>query len=163
MSEFFSTQQSIEARISSLRLSGYLDRDADGAVDIRALNSGFAFARGYIRGRLEARYGQDQINTWTSSTVPELIQAISDDLCIYQYFQSNPALIAVITPLYEQAVALLDRIANYELSLYGVDGLVDDECLTERSPSDFDPERDLDDMTVRTTWTLPDERELDGY
>jgi hypothetical protein len=59
--------------------------------------------------------------------------------------------------------AMLDRIVNGELSLDGIDAPVVNESVVERIKSDFDPERDLDNISVRTTWILPDLRELPDY
>jgi hypothetical protein len=160
---YFSTQSSIEARISALRLKGWIDFDGDDAPDEASLTAAFEFARGLIRGHLESRYGQTEIDTWDSSTRPELVGTISDDLCIYQLLLSNPTLAEASQQLYTNAKDLLAGIASHVISLYGVTAPVDDEFLTERSPSDFDPERELDDMTTRTTWILPDSRELAGY
>jgi phage gp36-like protein len=163
MSEYFSTQASIEARISSLRLKGFADFDNDDTVDEGTLTAAYKRARGLIRGSLEKVYGQTIIDTWTSDTVPELVGTISDDLCIYQLAIGNPMLMQACQLIRENALADLKMIASGEVSLYGTDGQTTDEFVVERSNSDFDPERELDDMTVRTTWVMPDVRELENY
>jgi len=167
MSEYYSTQSSLEARISALRLSGLIDYDDDGSLDDDgALLAGQKMARGLIRGKLEPLYGETEIATWDSDTVPELVGQISDDLCIYQFLLTNPRINPAnydVSVIRANALELLDQIAASNISLYGVDPVVNGENEIGRIPSDFDPERDLDDMTVKTTWILPDNRELSGY
>lgn len=163
MAEYYSTQATIEARISSFRLTGHIDFDDDDSPDAASLTAAYKFARGLIRGKLEDRFGSTIIDTWDSDTVPELVQIISDDLCIYQIMMSNVKLAPVLQIIYTNAKDMLTEIADGKIGIYGTDGPTDDEWVTERTPSDYDPERELDDMTARTTWVNSDARELDGY
>lgn len=167
MGEYYSTEASVKARISTERLDGLLDYDDDGDIDDDgALLAGQKMARGLIRGKLEPLYGSTVIDTWDSDTVPELIGQISDDLCIYQFLLTNPRITLAnydISTIRGNALELLDQIAAGEVTLYGTAGVVDGVHEVGRIPSDFDPERELDDTTARTTWILPDNRELSGY
>jgi phage gp36-like protein len=160
MSEYYSTQASIEARISSLRLAGYVDRDSDGIPDESALVSGFAYARGLIRGKLAGRYGWTLIGGWDFDSAPELIKSISDDLCIYQYYVSNPRFYEAAERIRTNALELLDALASGDLYLFEEEAASDARIETGRIPSDFDPSRTLDDMSVRVTWILPDARDV---
>ena len=161
--EYFSTQVSIEARISALRLKGYIDFDGDDSPDEASLTRAYKYARGKVRGSLEGRFGQTIIDDWDSDTVPELAGTISDDLCIYQIFISNPRFAEIGQTIRDNALEELESIAKGETSLYGTDAPVDDEFVTTRIKSDYDPERDLDNQSVRVTWVLPDARQLPDY
>jgi len=160
---YYSTQASIEARISALRLNGYIDFDGDDSPDEASLTSAYTFARSQIRGRLESKYGADLIDDWDSDTVPDLASTISDDLCIYQIFISNPRFTEIGQTLRTNALDDLDNIADGKINLYNVEAPVVDVYQVERSKSDFDPERDHNKQSVRTTWVLPDTRELPEY
>jgi len=162
----FSTQSSIEARISSTRLATYIDFDKDGTPDAASLASGIAFSGAYVAGRLESRYGQTVIDTWDldqGGTPPDLVGKLSDDLCIWQYAVSKPNLYADNQEIKDNVDDMLDKIANFEISIYGASEPVVDEFITERSKSDFDPERDVDNLTVNPNWILPDPRKLEDY
>jgi phage gp36-like protein len=158
-----STQASVEARIGSTRLAGFTDFNADGTPDPATLEAAFLEASAIICGRLEGLYGTTEIDTWDSSTAPQLVRSISDQLCVRQYYVGNPRFQEPAQQAYENALELLEQIATGIITLYDNPGTVSGIFDVDRIPSDFDPERDEDDMTVRTTWVLPDNRELPGY
>lgn len=163
MSEYYSTQSTIEARISSTRLNDYLDGDNDTLADENSLESAFKAARSIIRDRLVNRFGSTVIAAWDSDTVPDTIQRISDDLSIYQIFITNPVFLESMQILRQNALDELDLIAGGAIALYGVTPETDDLMDTGRIKSDFDPERTLNNQSVRTTWITPDLRELEDY
>jgi phage gp36-like protein len=166
MSGYYSTQTSIENRISASRLAGFIDRDGDGSPDSGPLTAGFIEARAIIRGYLKRDYDTDTIDAWTDTTCPEIINMISDWLCIRLYYVNNPRFQEAAQIMYDRAIAMLKEIRNGEMDIYSLDrdtSHIDDLIQTDTINSDFDPERELDDMTVRTTWILPDNRELDNY
>lgn len=166
MSEYYSTQTSIENRMSAARLLGFVDQDGDDTPDSGALESGFQEARAIIRGALKRDYDTDTIDAWTDTTRPELVGMISDWLCIGVYYVNNPRFQDYANGLYDKALALLDKIREGKMDIYSLDrdtSHVADLIETGRIDSDFDPERELDDMTVRTTWVLPDNRDIEGY
>lgn len=170
MSEYFSTQTSIENLISASRLVGFIDQDGDGSPDAGALESGQKAARGLIRGALKRDYDTDEIDSWSDAELtpscPELIGYISDCLCVQVYYKYNPQFQAVAKEMYDQALQTLKDIRNGDMDIYELDRATThlaDLIVTERIASDADPERDLDDMTVRTTWVLPDSRDIEGY
>ena len=166
MSAYYSTQTSIENRISALRLAGFLDRDKDGTPDSGALTAGFIEARGIIRAYLKRDYDTDTIDAWTDTTCPELINILSDWLCIRMYYVNNPRFQEAAQIMYDRAVQMLKDIRNGDMDIYGLDRAtshITDAIDTGAIDSDFDPERELDDTTVRTTWILPDNRDLANY
>jgi phage gp36-like protein len=170
MSAYYSTQATIEARISALRLAGFTDRNADSLPDTAALEAGFKEARGIIRGYIfNYAEGYDyDISVWTDTTVPELIQSISDKLCIKMYYSGNPRFQDAAKALYDEAIALLESIRDGKLEIYEIasTGTADTaEALIEsgRISSEFDPEREYDDMSVKPDWILPDARKLENY
>jgi len=115
---------------------------------------------------LKSRYNTDIIDAWTDSTVPEIIGTISDDLCLYQLLISNPKFAQAFQPIYNNARQQLQDIRDGNLDIYEVSRYtdhIDDAIDTGTMDSDFDPERDYDDMTVNPFWILPDARELDNY
>lgn len=166
---YFSNQATIEARISALRLAGFIDRNADGNPDPDALLSGQKTAKGLICGYIGRDYDHDTIDAWDieSETVPLVIGSISDDLCIYVYYWSNPNFRESAQRIYDGAVQQLQAIRDGEMDIYEVERVtayIDDAIVTGRIASDFDPEREYDDMTVNPNWNEPpDSRELDGY
>ena len=160
----FSTQTSIEARISATRLKTYTDFDGDGTPDAATIAAGIAFAGAYIAGRLESRYGATEIATWNATTAPDLVKKLSDDLCIYQYSISRPELFPESTAAILDTVnEMLDKIADNRVSLYGVDEATTEIYVTERSKSDFDPEKLPEDMSVNPYWIRADPRDLPDY
>jgi phage gp36-like protein len=166
MSEYYSTQTSIENRMSASRLLGFVDRDADGSPDSAALEAAFIEARAIIRGYLKRDYDATTIDAWTDTTCPELINVISDWLCIRTIYVNNPRLMEVAQLMYERVMDMLEKIRSGEMDIYGLDRVtshISTAIDTGRIDSDFDPERELDAMTVRTTWTQPDARELENY
>ena len=167
---YFSNQSSIEARISASRLLGYIDADGDNTPDAAALASGIKAAYGIITGYIGTCYDSDTIDAWdiddSNNLPPALIGMISDDLCIQIYYQNNPHFQKGAQEMYKAAEALLVKIREEKLDIYGVDRLtspIASTIETGRIASDFDPERDLDDMTVNPYWLRPDARDLDGY
>ena len=124
MAEYFSTQATIEARVSNSRLEGWIDFDDDGTVDPGTLEYGQKFARGEIRDKLLNWFGETEIATWDSDTVPESIGAISDDLCVWYFVSTNPALasqLQIAKLLFDDAVQRLNDIAEGKRGVYGVD------------------------------------------
>jgi phage gp36-like protein len=166
VSAYYSTQTSIENRISASRLAGFIDRDGDGSPDTGALESAFIEARAIIRGYIKPHYDTDTIDAWTDTTRPELVGLISDWICIWSYYGNNPRFHEIARAMYERAMDMLEKIRSGEMDIYSLDRAtshIDDNIVTGRIDSDFDPERELDDMTVRTTWILPDNRDLENY
>ena len=95
-----------------------------------------------------------------------LLASISDRLCIRLYYGSNPRFQEQAKKHFEEAIKQLKDIRNGDLDIYELDRAVshlDDLIVTGRIDSDFDPERDPDDMTVNPSWILPDTRELENY
>ena len=166
---YYSSQASIEARISALRLNGYIDRNADGFPDDEALESGQKEARGLIRGYLKRAYESTVIDAWDidDDTVPDLINAISDQLCIRVFYSSNPRFQESANQAYREAIAQLEMIRDGKIDLYEADratSYIADALDTGRIDSDFDPEREYNDLTVKPSWvTPPDGRELENY
>lgn len=165
---FFSNQASIEARISASRLAGFIDHDNDTTPDAAALAAGIEAAHGLICSYIGRDYDHDTIDAWdiAADTVPELIAKISDDLCIPIYYAHNPRFQEPAQTMAELAEAMLVKIRNGEMDIYGVDRVtsyINNAIVTGRVPSDFDPERALDDMTVSPYWNRPDARDLEGY
>jgi hypothetical protein len=160
----YSTQASIEARISASRLLTLIDYNGDKVPDAAPLAAGIAFAGAYIAGRLKNVFGQTEIDTWTlPDDVPPLIAHISDSLCIWQFAVSKPNLFPDNELILETANEMLDKIASGAITLDNITAPVTDHYVTERVKSDFDPERDQDNQSVRTTWITPDSRELPDY
>jgi hypothetical protein len=162
----FSTQASIEARIKASRLNTLTFDKDDAAHKAASIDKGIVFAGAYISGRLKKKYGQTIIDTWIlPDDVPPLVGWMSDSLCIWNYAVEKPNLFPApeVEIIFTTVNDMLTQIIDGELSLDGIDAPVVNESVVERIKSDFDPERDLDNISVRTTWILPDLRELPDY
>ena len=165
MSEYFSTKESVETLIMAHRLAGFIDQDGDGAPDTLILEAGFKRVRSVIRGYIKPVYDTDVIDAWTDTTCPELIGYISDMLCARVFYGANPRFREVALSMYDEALQMLKDIRNGDMDIYSLDrdtSHIADLIETGRTDSDFDPEREQDDMTVRTTWVLPDNRDIEG-
>ena len=166
MSEYYSTQTSVETLIMASRLAGFIDQDGDGSPDTSILNAGFKRVRAIIRGYLKPNYDTDTIDAWTDTTCPELIGYISDMLCARIFYGANPRFQEAALSIYDEAIQMLKDIRSGDMDIYSLDrdtSHIADAIDTGRIDSDFDPERELDDMTVRTTWINPDNRDLENY
>jgi hypothetical protein len=166
MSEYYSTQTTVGLLISTSRLAGFTDPDKDGTPNTDILEYGFKAARSLIRAYLKRDYNTDTIDAWTDSTCPDFVGFLSDCLCARLFYQKNPRFQEAANSMYDEAVQMLKDIRNGDLDIYGIDRDVthlDDLIETGSIDSDFDPERELDDMTVRTTWVNPDARDLENY
>lgn len=89
-----------------------------------------------IRGALKKTYGTTEIATWTGSSIPALIQDISDDLLIYELRSTNPAEWEQFRMLRDDAYDLLRRLGDGEdpLTLYDVDIALTDDMYTYDTP-----------------------------
>jgi hypothetical protein len=166
MSEYYSTQASVEYLITATRLAGFTDGDGDGIPDSDILDYGFAKMKAIILGYLKPQYDQDIMDGWTSTTCPALIGYLSDCLCARLFYRHNPRFQEAANTIYNEAIQMLKDIRAGLMDIYDLDRDVshlENLITTNRSNSDFDPARDLDDMTVRPTWVLPDNRDLEGY
>ena len=121
---YFSNQASIEARISALRLAGFLDRNKDGDPDPAALLSIQRGAKGKITSYICKEYSSDTIDAWDIDDVdnqpPLIIGTISDDLCIYLTYWNNPKFQELAITIRDNAIADLERIRNREMDIYEV-------------------------------------------
>jgi phage gp36-like protein len=147
MSDYFSSQTTIERKVISYRVKLMADKDRDGTADTATLEQAFSSARETIVGYLTQRYGS-QVDAWTFDTIPVLLKHISDDLVIFELAGGTPKVNPVIQINQEQAIAKLEKLSKYEMSLPGVADLDDDYITkTDTFDSDFegDAESDSDD------------------
>lgn len=149
----YSTQTSIESRISAARLvtiAGF----GTGTVNAAALQSAIDFAGSYIAGKLRQTYGKDEIDSWVlPDDVPALVQNISDSLCIFQLFVTRPDLYPEgVESIKTEMDGMLDMIIESPGMLYEVDysiPLID----VEAPDSVFDEDDNTSDSyPVERTW-----------
>jgi len=119
--EYFSTEDSLEATARSIQLFQWFDRNKDDILDADVLESGYKFAKGKILAYIIPRYG-DQVNDWDSDTVPDFLQSMSDILVLYRGGStSNNAAVGEILAANRQIVVDdLTAIRNEEISIPGV-------------------------------------------
>jgi hypothetical protein len=118
----FSTQASIESRISAARLvtiAGF----GESTVNTAALQSAIDFAWSHIAGRLRPTFGTTEIDTWVlPDDVPKKIANISDSLCIFQLSVIRPDLFPDgVDSILITMNAMLDDIIDNPNILYEVD------------------------------------------
>jgi hypothetical protein len=118
----FSTQTSIESRISAARLvtiAGF----GESTVNANALQSAIDFAWSHIAGRLRPTFGTTEIDTWVlPDDVPKKIANISDSLCILQLFVIRPDMFPEgFSETLETLDSMIDEIIDNPNILYEVD------------------------------------------
>jgi len=156
----YSTQTSVEARISATRLTALTDFDGDTIADPATIAAGIAFAGGFIAGKLKQRYGQDTLDLWLlPDDVPPLIAWISDTLCIWDYNINKPGLFPDVESIFNSAHAMLIDLAEGTMDLDDVNIPTGTEFQTEAATSDFEAGACPQDASVKPTWILPDPRE----
>jgi len=134
----FSTQATVEARASSARVKLWTDKNKDGTPDPDTLTQGFQFATGLIFEKLQQRYGETELASWTISTAPARILRISDDLCMWVFSSGLNAQNPLIQVIYDEAIQSLDDIASTKVSLYGATEGVTLTSSTEAPDDPFD-------------------------
>jgi hypothetical protein len=166
--EYYSTEASVKALIGNTRLLNWADFDDNDAADPETLTANFRDARRLIRDMLVKTYGDTIIATWDSDTAPDTIKSISDRLSVRGLYVGNPAFEGseAAQEMYDTAMAELRAIADSSdpMAIYGVDAPVTDQIQTERTKSDFDPERKYNNQSVNPYWVSPrDHRDLPDY
>jgi len=116
----FSTLTSIQQRTNAQRVLGWTDDDDDSTPDSATLTQGYQFASGLIFEHLNQRYGETELASWTISTAPARLLAISDDLCIWYFSGKNSSQNDLIEEIYLKAIASLEAIRDKISDLYGV-------------------------------------------
>lgn len=166
MAGAFSTQASIEARISVSRLEEYTAFDGSTVASPATVQAAIDFAWSYIYGKLKVRFGEAILDAWVlPDDVPDLIKWLSDSLCIYSISISRPELFPEGTAIILDVIDVrLDALASGAMTLPDVDAPVGTQIMTERTKSDFDPERIYDNQSVNPHWVYPpDARNLPDY
>lgn len=137
--EEFSTLASIQQRANSKRILGWTDKDGDSIPDPATLSQGYQFASGVIFEYLNKRYGEAELASWTISTAPARVLAISDDLCIWYFSSSNNSQNELISILYDAAITSLTAIRDKQSDLYGATEGVDGTSETVSGDDLVDP------------------------
>ena len=146
MSEFFSSETTIKARVKASRINLYGDKDRDGALDPLALEQALSYARQTILMALINRYGS-QVEAWDDLTVPAALRFISDDLTIYYLASGQYAVNPVVQAAYEAALNNLLKISEGEWSLPGIS----------------DHENEAEALTLTTQSIYADDAEISTY
>ena len=115
----FSTLTTIQQRTNTQRILGWTDDVDDSTPDAATLTQGYQFASGLIFESLQKRYGETELASWTISTAPARILAISDDLCIWYFSSKNSSQNKLIEEKYQRALASLEAIREGTSALYG--------------------------------------------
>lgn len=121
MSEYFSTQASVQAKVTALDIQLWLDPNDTGSIDEDALKSALSGAKGEVLSYVEPRYGSTIVDAWDSTTRPDYIGEISDWITLYKTLPGHSAEHPVALRLYDESMAKLQKVANYELMIPGID------------------------------------------
>lgn len=132
MSEYFSTQASVQAKVTALDIQYWLDPDGDGNIDEDALTSALSEAKAEILSYVEPRYGSSVVDDWDSTTRPAFIGEISDWITLYKTLPGYAATHPVVIRSYDECMAKLQKVANYEIMVPGVDFMSGQENTTAR-------------------------------
>jgi phage gp36-like protein len=120
MSAYYSTQATIEARVKALRIKMWGDKDNDGILDTATLTQALTAAKAEILSYVGQRYGDTVTGAWTDTTRPDMIGMISDDLTLYMLNTGSNVVHPVIIKNREEAIARLQKIADYDINVPGV-------------------------------------------
>lgn len=136
MSAYYSTQATIEAKVTALRVRIWGDKNGVGTVDPASLLQALAFAKSRILAHVWRRYGDTEVKSWTDTTAPDLIKGISDDLSLYYLASGANAVNPVIDANYKDAIAQLVAIRD---GLSDIPLIHDDSypTFTEQAYSDY--------------------------
>lgn len=129
---YYSTQETIEARIKALRIKMWGDKDGDGVLDSATLTQALTAAKAEILVYIGQRYGTTVTDTWTETTRPDLIGMISDDITLYVLNTGSNVTHPIVVSNYNRAVAFLQRLEDYTISLPGVEFQAGQQYSTER-------------------------------
>ena len=121
MSVYYSTQASVQAKVTALDIQYWLDPDQDGNIDDDALTSGLDEAKQEILSYVEPRYGSTIVDAWDSTTRPAWIGQVSDWLTLYNTLPGYSAEHPVALRKYDENIAKLQSVADYKLMIPGID------------------------------------------
>ena len=121
MSEYYSTEASVQTKVIALDIQYWLDPDGDDVIDSDALNNALSEAKGEILSYVEPRYGSSVVDDWDSDTRPDYIGEISDWITLYKTLPGHSAEHPVALKRYAESLDKLEKIAKYELMIPGVD------------------------------------------
>ena len=146
MSDYYSTEASIKAKVRASRVTLWADKTGDGVIDPETLTQALSWAKSNIDVRLTRRYGQ-QVLAWDSEIVPTLLKHISDDFTLYYLATGANAVNPVIQLNYDNSFETLTSLQMGELDL---DDLSDysDDIQTEPFDSVFDDFREKYNMRI---------------
>jgi len=147
MSAYFSTQDSIEAKVSAMRIKGWGDRNGDSALDPTTLAQALVYAKAKILGMVQTRYGA-QIHEWDSDTVPDILREISDTLTIWYIATGLNSVNDLIKTQYQEALASLKDIREYNMDIPEVSDSDNYMTVTDTFDSDFDDDDEDDEVTI---------------
>ena len=139
MSVYFSSQETIEAKVKAARINIWGDRNRDGELDADTLAQALTYAKSKILGYLQTRYGA-QIHDWTLSDVPDLLRDISDTLTLFYIAAGQNAMNDVIKLTYDEVIETLKAIRNYEMDIPEVSDSDSYMTVTEDMESTFEEE-----------------------
>jgi phage gp36-like protein len=144
MSNYFSTEASIKAKVRSLRVNLWGDKDRDGSLDTQTLTQALTFAKSTIMSRLYPRYTVAEIEDLTTTTDTDLqdaaglLKTYSDDLVLYYLASGSNVVNPIIKLSYDTTLDALDKMECYKLSLPGISDTNDYQTVTETLESDYD-------------------------
>lgn len=114
---YYSTQARIEAKASASRVLLFGDKDRDGSIDSASLSQALTAAVNLIKSYTIKRFGKATVDAWDSSTVPGLLQDISDTITLFYLASGSNQLNPVVKLLYDEAKEMLCQIRDGELDL----------------------------------------------
>jgi phage gp36-like protein len=152
MSDYFSSQTTIEAKVKAARIKIWGDRDRDGTLDSDTLDQALKFAKNRILGYVQTRFGS-QVHDWVLADVPDVLREISDSLTLWYIAGGQNAMNDVIALNYKEAMTSLERMRDYEMDIPEVSDSDDYQTVTDDFDSDFEND-DVDDDDWNTNPTF---------
>jgi phage gp36-like protein len=145
MSAYYSSETTIKNKVKASRINLYGDKNRDGSIDPDSLTQALIFAKQRILMYVEDRYGS-QCDDWDSTTVPDALKNISDDLTIFYLASGQNEVNPIVLRNYDMAIDLLEKLNEGKLSLPGVSDFESGtETLTSYSNSIYSNDEDIDD------------------
>ncbi len=133
MSAYYSSQTTIEAKVKALRVTMWGDKDGDGSIDPDTLTAALVEAKGEILAYIDTRYGSTITDAWDSTTRPDMIGTLSDWMTLYHLMSGSNVPHPIIVTKYEEAVAQLLKIADYSMTIPGINYVSGEQNVTTRA------------------------------
>lgn len=114
MADYYSTLTSVQARATTLKIQ-------TGVIDWTGITDALADSKSEILAYVQPRYGSTVTDLWTDTTRPDFIGLLSDWMTLYRMLTGNNAEHPVAIRMYAECQEKLQKVANYELMIPGVE------------------------------------------